>query len=579
MFAPILPRAAIPALALVLAALAGCDVPRSLSPGRDPCVRCHGTEGAGNAAPPRAVAGATDVSDIRVGAHQAHLQAGTVRGPIACGECHVVPTSIRTHSGDPSPVFGTLATWNGAAPAFDRATGTCTGTYCHGATVPGGSLVDPVWTATDHAAIACDACHGDPPPLPHPQLAACNGCHPGTVKSDGTIDVAGGLHVNGAIDVAGTSCGLCHPVPPDTGAHRVHYSDVSSPPLAVYGDLRILEDYYPGGGPAYVFGCGHCHPLDPARHGYAEVTLSPAGAPAGSLRAANAADAAYDPAAGTCSGVSCHSYGKAGPLNEWVAGGTTAAVSGFRTTPAWTSGAQLGCDGCHSNPPRYASSGPGAADANMHLQLASDGWETGHFGGLPGPWHSSKHGGDWWGAPQDASAITCQTCHYETADPAATGPSGFSWLNTTGDYQIPGGALGYACGSCHVAGDPLAPTGAGGVLPLHHVNGRVDVVFDPRLSLPAAAYLPAAPFTPTRPIWVTDANPGVPAPADGIYEPDPIPPGTWPFTAPTLSMHLASARYDPATKTCTNVSCHLVQTSVQWGGPNGWEACGGCHGF
>jgi predicted CxxxxCH...CXXCH cytochrome family protein len=115
------------------------------------------------------------------------------------------------------------------------------------------------------------------------------------------------------------------------------------------------------------------------------------------------------------------------------------------------------------------------------------------------------------------------------------------------------------------------------------VNGRPDVAFDPRLALPGYPALPASPFTPTRPIWLTDANPGVPAPPDGLYEPDPIPPppgpDPWPFTDPTLSMHLGSLAYDPATKTCTNASCHLAQTSVTWGGPTGWSACGYCHGM
>jgi predicted CxxxxCH...CXXCH cytochrome family protein len=113
------------------------------------------------------------------------------------------------------------------------------------------------------------------------------------------------------------------------------------------------------------------------------------------------------------------------------------------------------------------------------------------------------------------------------------------------------------------------------------VNGRADVTFDPRLALPPYAALPAAPFTPSRPIFVTDGGISTLGP-DVVREPSPIPappPGGWPYVAETLSMHLESARYTPATKTCTNVSCHLAQTSVVWGGPTGWDACGACHGF
>jgi predicted CxxxxCH...CXXCH cytochrome family protein len=84
--------------------------------------------------------------------------------------------------------------------------------------------------------------------------------------------------------------------------------------------------------------------------------------------------------------------------------------------------------------------------------------------------------------------------------------------------------------------------------------------------------------TVTRPIWVTDAGVSVIGP-DAIREPDPIPPGTWPYAHATLSMFLESARWDAETRTCASVSCHLTQTSVTWGGPTGWEACGGCHPY
>ena len=116
-------------------------------------------------------------------------------------------------------------------------------------------------------------------------------------------------------------CALCHASL--GGAHAVHAA-FASPADSGYGDQRILEDFSPSGGPAYQFGCGNCHPLDPARHlsgGPVEVSLSPAAAGATGLRALNRADAAY--AGGKCSGVYCHSSGQATPI--------------FVETPAWTS--------------------------------------------------------------------------------------------------------------------------------------------------------------------------------------------------------------------------------------------------
>ena len=46
------------------------------------------------------------------------------------------------------------------------------------------------------------------------------------------------------------------------------------------------------------------------------------------------------------------------------------------------------------------------------------------------------------------------------------------------------------------------------------------------------------------------------------------------------SMNLSAASYDAATKTCSNVSCHLGQTSVKWGTPYRWyyeTECDRCH--
>jgi predicted CxxxxCH...CXXCH cytochrome family protein len=522
------------------------------------CSICHGS--AANPAPPRSVSGTVATTAVEVGAHQIHLRDTPIRQAIACSECHHVPAAI----GDPlhargshaTLTWGTLATHGGAVtPSWDRATATCSGVYCHGATLRAPPATGPTWTFAAEPALeppsaaVCGACHGWPPPGPHPQVSSCYGCHPGTVRPDGTIDVAGGLHVNGRIDGGGGgACGDCHDVPPTTGAHLAHYGDTSKPPLADYGDLKLLADYRPAGAAYYMFGCGNCHPIDGAKHmdGVLEVELSDAAAPAGSLKARAAPGASY--VGGTCSGVYCHSSGQESPV--------------YAATPGWTSGVTLGCNGCHDNPPRYPSGGAGTATANSHLVLADDGWELGHYAGLPGPWHTSYHGA--WIAGRDAAPITCQACHYQTTDPASTGPSGFYWLDTTGNYRLDlAGAdparltssawLNSQCATCHAPGG-VAPEGQGRVLPLRHVNGTRDVAFDPRTAIGNLFGYPGAPAPATAPYWAVLSD------------------------ASVFSAGLGTASYDPATKTCSNAACHLKQTSVSWGlVPVGNASCNNCH--
>jgi predicted CxxxxCH...CXXCH cytochrome family protein len=506
-----------------------------------------------------------------IGAHLSHTRTGFARTALACSECHPPVCS----TGQASPVgFGALASARGARPSWDPVTRTCSGVYCHGATLK--SPVGPIaWTYVDPAVTRpnsqqCVVCHGYPPPAHSASATSCSGCHSSTVRPDGTIDVAGGSHINGALEAMGGSgfgCGGCHGYPPSDMAHSKHFGLTDAAASGAYGDLGVLQDLYPAASPTsappvYAFACGNCHPIDGARHmdGAVQVTLHESAAPANSLKALNASTASYDATAKTCSNVYCHSSGQAAPT--------------FVTTPGWTSGLHLGCAGCHANPPAYASGGAGTITANSHVNLAEDGYEFGHFLGMPGPTHTSKHGGNGWGAGEDAAPMTCQTCHFDTTDPSNTGPSGFYYLDTTGNYALPGGdpsriSWGWQgsiqCGSCH--GPSGAATGTGKVLPLRHVNGTRDVVFDARATLPAIPWLPAAPNTPIAPYWITGASTSLPWPA-------------WvTFSGTTGSFSLATSTYDRATKTCSNVACHMVQQPT-WGQPYvyaGSATCISCH--
>ncbi len=93
------------------------------------------------------------------------------------------------------------------APGWTRATATCSNTYCHGATLQGGTATAPVWTRTDGTQRACTSCHGAPPPAPHSTSTACATCH-GAGYSATTVNVA--THMNGVLDVSGMTCTSCH---------------------------------------------------------------------------------------------------------------------------------------------------------------------------------------------------------------------------------------------------------------------------------------------------------------------------------------------------------------------------------
>jgi predicted CxxxxCH...CXXCH cytochrome family protein len=559
------------------------------------------------AAPPDDVNGRlTGLNGNAVGAHQAHVAASSIRGAIACSECHVVPaTAIHPLNHSTELPFGPLSKTGGANPTWDALSLTCGANYCHGNFKYGnvqGKAPSLDWMGS---LTGCTTCH-DMPPLGHMDVGSaptvCSGCHSGTVNGDGTINVAGGLHINGLADVSGGgACDSCHGFPPASGAHLTHFGLTSAQGTSGYGDLSTLETRFPTATPTsapakYAFGCGNCHPINSNQHSMgsgsttAKVRLYEAAAPAGSLKALNAPTATFDATSKTCSGVYCHSSGQAQwsgtiqivpvvfptPTTAQVPVPVAVSYPTYAPTPSWYSAGPMGCNGCHDNPPRYPTAGAGAPGANGHLGVDSYAWVVGHFRGIGAVGHADRHGAPPTLGPPVTSntetAITCQTCHYDTTTPAAPGASRFYWLNTTGYYDFPitdpaqGGAVG--CTTCH-SSTGTSPQGADRVLPLRHVNGKRDVVFDTRTTIdPAISYLPAAPNKPTRPFFrASDPT---------AYWLDLV------FNGSTASFYLDGTRstYNQGTKTCT-VACHnLVPASnltMVWGAAFDWD-CQHCHG-
>jgi predicted CxxxxCH...CXXCH cytochrome family protein len=365
---------------LVPAALLACSAGRDVSATAAACTDCHGDAArAGSAllkaAPPRS----TRASDG--GAHLAHLTRN-----VACGACHVVPTSPAHSDGVVEVRFSGAAVANGATPSY--AYGTCSGVYCHGATLGAGGK-EPI-TSWSGGPLACDACHGAPPPSHAATSTACHDCHPGTVKVDGSIDVAGGLHADGLVEALGghpqgwadpaqhgaaaktalASCRTCHGAQLDGaggtgpscetchaaagyrswqanctfchGAKRASYdpSNLASaaPPRGTAGETATTDvavgahaRHLSGGANGPAVACADCHvvPVDLAHvDGAAAVTFGGGATRGGASPSWNGA---------TCASTYCH--------GATLAGGTN-------PTPSWTGGsAQAACGTCHGNPP------------------------------------------------------------------------------------------------------------------------------------------------------------------------------------------------------------------------------------
>ncbi|MBU1170674.1 MAG: CxxxxCH/CxxCH domain-containing protein [Proteobacteria bacterium] len=233
--------------------LADSDV--TLSSGLS-CTECHGNSE--NAAPPMSVNSEYDTSSVSVGAHQSHLHDGILKKALACEQCHLVPTRADQDGHmDESPAeitWGTLAGTGNTAPLWDRTLGTCSNVYCHGATLSGGTNKIPTWTIVNDTQAACGTCHGNPPTEAHPAANQCQACHSGTVDQDGRIDVAGGLHIDGIIQVDDT----------ESPSSRFHPEDYAAPSQHGFAFNKNKDnckgchgDDYTGG--SVGVSCDSCH--------------------------------------------------------------------------------------------------------------------------------------------------------------------------------------------------------------------------------------------------------------------------------------------------------------------------------
>ncbi len=407
------------------------------------CLVCHGS--GTSPAPPTDTAGNTDNTVRGVGAHRNHLEGdATWHREVVCEDCHTVPTSIISpgHTDTPLPAettWGAVAAADGASPAFDGSTTTCSGVYCHGATLlSGGSLTTPNWTEIGTGQASCGTCHGLPPDPPHPADTNCSNCHP-------TLDARWSFveprrHIDGVVDLnpGMLSCTTCHgsgsqPAPPtdtsgnmDTtargvGAHRSHLG-----PSVWHAEVT----------------CDACHVVPGAvgDPGHTDSAL-PAELTWGTLARTDGASPSFDASTTTCAGVYCH--------------GETLLAGGRNTTPDWTNvgAGEATCGTCHGLPP--SAPHPAATDcASCHPTIAGD-------RSFPDP---SRHIDGI--VDLDTGALTCTSCHGSGMDPAPPTDTGGRTATTArgvGAHQSHLGSSAWRatiqCVDCHTVPGAIGDVG------------------------------------------------------------------------------------------------------------------------
>ncbi len=486
-------------LAASVAVFSGCADPRPSASagsgggapgGSKACTLCHGdatrAETAANpmlpAAPPKGTKGETDVTARAVGAHQLHLQGGSLRAGISCAECHVVPTTAAHANNKVDLTFGTLASSGGATPAWNG--NSCSASYCHGE-FPGGDRTNaPVWTQV--RAASCGTCHGVPPAAPHPPVAAdasCGTCHTGYTAT--TVNLS--THIDGKVDVGPLTCTSCHG--DATRADTAQNPRLSAaPPRGSRGETATTTRavgahalHLQGASPV---SCTECHVVPTSTShgtGTAEVTFGTVATTGGASPAWNGT---------TCSNVYCHGT---------FQGGNAA------NAPVWTSPATTSCGTCHGVPP-----------AAPHPQNTSCG--SCHTGYTSTSVNAALHVN----GRIDATVAGCTACHGDATRVAtALNPDlpAAPPVDTTGATQETSPGVGahqahlvagglrpaMACSECHASPSGTHPTGTVDFTwgPLARSGGATPS-FD-AATLTCANYCHGATLpggTHTRPSWV-----------------------------------------------------------------------------
>ena len=406
-------------------------------------------------------------------------------------------------------------------------------------------------TATAPYDRICNVCHTYNPTNPskmvhyttttsdyHNSGTVCTSCdkHSGDTTNDGNAFKGGG-------------CTGCHsaaggPTPgstPDT-YHAMH-GTIAVPDNATYGTYSWFVFNHNGGTPQ--MGCGMCHPSSNTNHTAGTITpvsgvalyFAPTDTGAGFPKTYNAATQSYIQTPGvsvTCSSVYCHSNGYS------PSGNAANRDVTYVTTPNWYGGqvAPDNCAVCHQNSPTGSSS-HGVHVVGIHYDDLYNGNTALMSAGNTG---TASHGN-----ATTSTTINCNMCHSLTV-------STYSNDKNT------------VCVTCHTGGIAkgnmvLAPTTT------YHINGQPDISFGAIQVKSRAQIRNNITNVPdvTR-NWTRSGATGTDYKISGSYD----------QARSTLS---ATAFYNSANHTCSNVACHNASSltdSVWWYQP-ATVTCNSCH--
>ena len=415
------------------------------------CVMCHGGTDNQTGAPAKTTWGNT-ADAVRVGTHTAHVAATHgLAAAVACATCHVQPVDAlaagHVDGGTSEVVFSGRAIQGVVtATAWTRATATCSNTYCHGATLQGGTATAPVWTRTDGTQRACNSCHGAPPPPPHSTSTGCATCH-GAGYSATTVNVA--THMNGVLDVSGMTCTSCHGTA-GRAATALNPQLPAAPPVQVSGH------------PASAVGAHQAHLVNTRLRSAAIACTECHVVPSSTSHSTGVVDMTWGTLARsaavvpTWTGATCTNYCHGATL-----------VGGTAKAPTWIGDAtQAACTSCH-----------GLAPANAYhtrTDLACGACHTGYTA-------TTVNAANHINATLDYT-VGCTTCHGNSAQTASQAAPLFAAPPTdargntavtsrgVGTHQIHlvNGTLrnALACSECHTV--PSSQL---------HANGTVEVVW------------------------------------------------------------------------------------------------------